>query len=79
MQNSEMVTPRELFTRDLLLITCPRKPINTETKDSSTVFAKRAVSVEAVPKDKYPRDEVPWPHVGWIIAVKRYTPENIVE
>jgi hypothetical protein len=52
--NSGMVTPREAFTIDLRLRTCPRKVTNTVTKDNSIVLANKANRVDAVDGVKDP-------------------------
>lgn len=57
--------PFDLFTKDLLVRTCPRKVMNTVTKDISIVFANSVHTTEAVAGLIPPFDEMALPHRGW--------------
>ena len=77
--NSAIVTPLEDLINDLRLRTCPRNATNTETKDSSIVFAKSANITEAVSGDRLPPDCILRPYRGCRKATISHIPEKTVE
>lgn len=79
MVSSGMVTPRDTFTNDLLLRTCPKKVTNTVTKDNSMVLANSAKSVEAVEGLNDPPDCILRPYRGCTTASISQIPEKTVE